>query len=361
VALPCSPTLARCASLCPELGERAPPGLKPGDLLHILGGGSPDGSLLFAVVASTSIGGSGVPACEGWVKGDQIQVLSSEDIAQLQEVPRLSTREVLRRTTLARAAEDWQDPEDEPSCLALRSGEMLQLLTVRGNWAFAWPLDAPSRRGWVPLAFVQIVESSVGTLLQREPQEISPSASAALLALVQQAAAVSTPPRRPPAWIGELPAVVAESAKQEEHAFRELLAESDAAAAAAAAAASQDAGLTDKLGEGDGDIELLDGEDLPEECYPLVVCTASFVPSRNPGEALLQLEAGDLVRVTSPLDAAMYHGFRRGDARQRGWFPQRSVKLLEDPLSEEADNLPVQIGLPPLPQVSEEVLRVSRA
>jgi len=349
--------------LCPALGEQAPPGLKPGDLLHVVGG-APDGSMAYAVVATSGTNGNGVPACEGWVRGDQMQILSPEDLAQLQEVPRLSVKDVLKRTTLARAAEDWQDPEDEPSCLALRTGEMLQLSTVRGNWAFCWPLDAPNRRGWVPLAFVQIGDSSVGTLLPKEEQELSPSASAAVLDLVRQASTVATPPRRPPAWMGDLPAVVAESAKQAEHAFREHLAESDAAAKAAAVAASQEAGtggfMNGQLAEDDDNIELLDAEDMPEDCYPLVVCKVAFTPPRNPSEALLELKAGDLIRVTSPLDAAMYYGFRQGDSRQRGWFPKRSVKLLEDPLSEEAENLPVQIGLPPLPQVSEEVLRLTR-
>jgi hypothetical protein len=213
----------------------------------------------------------------------------------------------------------------------------------------------------VPLAFVQIEESSVASLVPKEQHELTPGASAALAALMRQASAIATPPRRPHAWLGELPAVVSESAKQAEHAFREHLAETEAAAAAAAAAQDGAGGLVNgHLGEDDANLELFDTEDLPEDCYPLVVCKVPFTPQRSSAEAMLQLQAGDLVRVASQLDTCMYYGFRQGDARHRGWFPRRSVKLLEDPLSEEADNLPVQLGIPVMPQVPEEVLRLTR-
>jgi len=73
----------------------------------------------------------------------------------------------------------------------------------------------------------------------------------------------------------------------------------------------------------------------------------------HPPGALLAMAVGDLVRVTSTLEIPMYHGFAEGQTDKRGWFPARNVVVVEDPLSDELDVVPVQIGAPQLPAIPE--------
>lgn len=341
------------------------PGLAPGELLNIVGG-APDGSLVYAVVAAASNDGAagsggaaasnGHPLREGWVPGSAIEVLSPAEAAALPDSARLPMREVLRRTTLARATEPWQDA-DEPSSLELRADDVLQLSTVREGWGYGWPVATPSRRGWFPLAFVQMLESSVQSLVRDDmEEELSAGAATAILDLLRSA---QQPPPREWAWEGELPAAVAESARQSERSFREYLERQEAELAAqeqepdGGGDAPPDRGQPEEQEE---ELNLLSTE-LPEDCYPLYVCRTNFKPPAIAEGAMLSLTVGDLVRVTSITDAQMYFGFKDAQPSDRGWFPRGNVDLLDDPLQEGADDLPVQLGVPPLPEVPPHLRR----
>jgi len=362
VLLPVQPALALCvlarsAREDPPLGGEELPGLVVGEYLRLFAG-APDGGWVYGC----SLDG----AREGWLRGDQIRPLSLAEVAAAVAagVPAsLPLRAVLRRATLVRVHEDWQEPR-EPTVLELRAGDLVQLSTVRDGWGYGWPLDCPSRRGWFPLASVEVVNSSVDALVPRprDQQELTPGATAARQALVREASS-RQPPRRPPAWEGDLPAVVAESNAQAEREYRDRLDHFEVMEGFAQNAnGGQDSsmmpgGLANGAGDGGPRVDSLLEPELPEDCYPLVVCKMPFLPPKGTSGALLPMEVGDLVRVTSSLEAVMYHGFHEGKTSQRGWFPKKHTNLLEDPFGSEIDHLPVQIGPPPLPRVPEEFLQ----
>merc|ERR1712194_282526 len=106
-----------------------------------------------------------------------------------------------------------------------------------------------------------------------------------------------------------------------------------------------------------GDSNRILVEAPPEELYPLVVCKTEFaVPGAVNGE-LMQLRVGDLVRVTSILETAMYHGFLENKTTTRGWLPKNCVQLVEDPLDTTLENQPSLLGPPPLPVVPAHLRR----
>merc|ERR1719444_248542 len=109
---------------------------------------------------------------------------------------------------------------------------------------------------------------------------------------------------------------------------QELTPGASAALEVAAAAAALDAETRDDDQQEEEPDVTLEPEDLPDDCYPLVVCKTQFVPPKGTRGSLLALEAGDLARVTSLLDAAMYFGFVENRPTERGWFPRRNVTLL---------------------------------
>jgi len=346
VALPCPPELAVCVADGGTYLDGALPSPLIGEVLHVTSG-APDGKLIYVVAHRDS----GV--AEGWVPGSAIRLLATHEVPAT--TSRLPLPEALKRCTLAEVTEDWQDFEAQsPNALSVRAGERLQVSTVRQNWGYGWLLEAPGRRGWFPLAVIRKMESTMEKLVESKQEvHLSVSASAALCNLLQSA---PPPPPRLPAWQGELPQIVAESAQLATRAMQEEMEHTQAEAAMAAEEAG--ASLEPRQEEGPSNtLPSLVPEELPEDCYPLVVCQTAFVAPKGSAGALLPLAPGDLARVTSMLDCAMYHGFLEGRPTQRGWFPRRNVSLLEDPLSSTVDNLPVHIGAPPLPQVPPSLLQ----
>lgn len=351
VALPCPPALAVCVA---EVGvhlDGALPSPTVGEVLNVVSG-TPDGKLVYAVAGGPA---AGCGPREGWLPGNVVRLLEPEEAAEVPESSRLRPSEALMRVTLARVEEDWFDDRSADATLVIRAGEVLQVGTARRGWGYGWRVETPCRRGWFPLAMISRLPSSISELVEgMEEKELTSSATAALLSLLQSA---PPPPPRQPVWQGDLPPVVAESAQHASRAMQEAMEQTEAEAAMAA----QEMGTTYEARQEEGNIDSvmpsLVPEELPEDCYPLVVCKVPFTPPRSAGSALLKLATGDLARVTSLLEAAMYHGFVEGRPTERGWFPKRNVELLEDPLSSQVDNLPVHIGPPPLPQVPPALLK----
>lgn len=319
---------------------------------------SPDATLAYCVARDGAAG----QLREGWLPATSIRELEPE-AAGVPADARLPLAEQLRRTTLARAEEDWQSP-GEPSALAITAGELLALSAVRSGWALGCPLERPERQGWLPLAFVRVLDSSVAALAPQGEQELSERATAALVDLLKETA---PPPLMQWSWEGELPPAVAESAQRFEREWREERAQMEAQQAQAAAAAGASAGVDSGVAQAgapaagrDPMDDMFAEENLPEDAYPLAVCKAEFKPPRNgPAQGvLLPLLIGDLVRVTSLLDAGMCHGFLDGKPARRGWFPRKNVNVLDDPLDPRAaESAPVQLGPLPLPTVPPHLRR----
>lgn len=351
VALPCPPQLATCIlDSCGYL-DGAFPSPVVGEFLNIVCG-TPDGKLVYAAARAPQ------GLREGWLPGNAFRLLEPHEASEVPQASRLSPAEALQRTTLASVAEDWHE-FDQPTTLSLRAGAILQVSTLREarGWGYGWMVDAPDRRGWFPLAMIRRVESSISSLVEgKDDIQLTATATDALRSLLQS---VPQPPPRQPVWQGELPPIVAKSAQQAAHEMQEAMEQTQAEASMAA----QEAGgaLEPRQEEvEDAYMPNLVPEDLPEDCYPLVVCKQAFTPPKRSKDSLLKLGAGDLARVTSMLDSAMYHGFVEGRPTERGWFPRRNVVLLEDPLSSQADSMAVDIDRPSMPEVPPALLQQKR-
>lgn len=361
VPLPRPPVLARSLVATGDEGwgagcDKALPRTQHGEILNIINK-SPDAALAYCVARDGATG----QLREGWLPAASISELGP-DAEGVPPNARLSLSEQLKRTTLVRVEEDWHSP-GEPSTLAISAGDLLSLSCERSGWALGFPMDRPERQGWLPLAFVRRLDSSVLALASENEPELTERATAALVDLLKE-----TAPPQPMqwSWEGELPAAVAESAQRFEREWREERAQMEAqqahAAAAAAASAGVDGGAQGGIPASNCDPidELFVEENLPEEAYPLAVCKTQFTPPRNgPAQGvLLQLLIGDLVRVTSLLDAGMCHGFLDGKPARRGWFPRKNVNVIDDPLDPRAsDSAPVQLGPLPLPTVPPHLRR----
>lgn len=359
--LPRPPILARSLVATGDEGwgagcDKALPRTKPGEILNVINK-SPDAAMAYCVARDDATG----QLREGWLPAVSMTELGL-DAEGVPPNARLSLSEQLKRTTIVRVEEDWHNP-GEPSTLAISAGDLLSLSSERNGWALGFPLDRPERQGWLPLAFVRKLDSSVLALASENEPELTERARADLVDLLKE-----TPPPPPMqwSWEGELPAVVSESAQRFEREWREERAQMEAqqahAAAAAAASAAADGGPADGLLAPNRDPleELFMEENLPEEAYPLAVCKTQFTPPRNsPAQGvLLPLLLGDLVRVTSLLDAGMCHGFLDGKPARRGWFPRKNVNVIDDPLDPRAsDSAPVQLGPLPLPSVPPHLRR----
>merc|ERR1711972_419559 len=155
-------------------------------------------------------------------------------------------------------------------------------------------------------------------------EELSAAATASLLELLK---AAPPPPARKWAWEADLPAIVTESAEQAERDYHDSMAKMEAVAAAEAEEDHTTTANEDKSEK------LFTLESMPDDSYALAVCKIAFVPPRGTSDALLHLEIGNLVRITSLLDAKMCQGFPEGKRDKVGWFPRANVHVIEDPLS----------------------------
>jgi len=307
---------------------------------------TPDGGQVYAVTRSEQAN-----VHHGWITHDAVHLLTSSEAAAVPDEVRLSIQEVLKHTTIVSVHEDWQDIY-EPATLALRTGEILQISMFKAGWAFGWPLEYPTQRGWFPLAYVQHIGSQVSALAPHPEHELSSSATAALVELIKEA------PKPPPSqWDleGDLPPIVAESVAHSEREWQERFAQMDSEAAAPQDTVDDTSGLAGDIEDTVG--QLFAEEPLPDDCYPLMVCTKEFTPPKGTSGALLQVHVGDLIRVTSAMDAAMCYGFLDNRPATRGWFPKKFVRRLEDPLDVSNDSLPAHIGAPPLPQIPAWLIR----
>lgn len=351
--LPRPPVLAEVTQASSDdLGRNTLQGLKPGEIVHIIGS-VPDGSAVYAVNTGSS------PAVrEGWIASSSVKPLSSQETV---DAPRLPLRELLKRVTLARAEENWLGIQDPETCLpALRVGELLQLGAVRDNWAYGWYLRNPKQKGWFPLALARRLEPSASSLVSTEEgEELSANAAEALVELLRR---VPQPP--PQAFSAncplELPAAVEASARSHEQQWKEKFQDIDdqkACEALAEARAAEEAAAAAAAPHKPEAIDIFPPDTIPADSYPLYVCRTAFscTAAGTWGRAyksLLNIEVGDLVRVVSLPDAHMYCGFREERPNFRAWFPRRCVEQLEDPLDAEADTGHVGhlgIGPPPLP------------
>jgi len=343
VPLPAPPALARRMAPKGSLDEAALPGVRQGEVVNLVNRPL-NCDMVYAVAC-----GAGVPQREGWVSSNSMRLLEPEESASVPESAHLSIKETLKHVTIMRVEEDWQD--DEPSTLTLRAGDLLQVNTVKDGWAFGWSLESSYRQGWFPVAMTRKIEPTVESLVRSEAEELTPSA---VMTLVDLLKATPPPPPQSWTWTGDLPAAVAESAKRGEQEWQEGFDKMEAAA--------QEVAEVEAAGSSPGPPEELFGEEnIPEDCYPLAVCTSNFVPPKHGSGALLPLQVGELVRVTSLLESGMYHGFLEGRSTVNGWFPRRSVKIVENPLDASSDNLPVHLGTATLPPVPPNLLRRSGA
>jgi len=360
VALPSPATLAKLLQPSGEsTGKDELDGLNTGDLVHITGG-TPDGTSLYAVAAEPSPHSSpSKPARlrDGWLESSIVKPLPPSESAS---AARLPLRELLKRVTLARAEEDWLGLDDPVTLFpAFHAGELLQLAAVQDSWAYGWCLRQRSRRGWFPVALVQRLEPSASSLATAEDgEELSERSAGALLDLLRQA-------ERPPpnvlsaACPRELPPAVAASAREQQQLWEDKFEEIDAKAASEAAALR--ANQEQPSQAEDAEVFPAPGA-IPDDSFPLFVCKSPFKQGgsgANTNKALLTLEVGDLIRVVSVLEAAMYCGFHEDRPSKRGWFPRRCVEQLEDPLGTNGDVVPVGglgLGPPPLPQVPHALL-----
>jgi len=352
IPLPCLPTLARLASS----GNPNVSTLGHGDVLNIINA-TPDGSSVAYIVCRQASGNDRFH--HGWLPREAVQIITPAEAAELPETVHLTMREWLQHVTLMSVEDDWQSDED--GTLGLWRGDVLQVCQFReGGWAFGWLPENPARRGWFPSALVNLVDSCIDSLKKTEIEELSASASAALVTVLKDG---GTPPPLEWTWEGELPSVVAESAHQLEREFRDNVAqmEADAAAAAAAAAALEKAdtptnGLGNNIDHAETTKMFVLEDEGPDESFPLVVCKEAFnPPGGSRASALLQILPGDLVRVTSPLDALMYHGFKEGKRSLGGWFPKKNVQIVEDPLKSAEED--VYLGPLPMPRVPQVLLQ----
>lgn len=360
-ALPCRPVLAQTLILGEGMGEDAIPDLKQGEVVNIING-TPDGRLIYGVARSGSS-----TLREGWLKTDAVRVLGTAEVENVPIETRLPFNEILEHTTLVCADEDWADLDDE-STLWIRAGDIIQIGMTRRSWLYGWLLDAPARRGWFPATFAHHVTSSMEMLAKEEEEDLAENSLEHLAELFKT---MQAPPRMEWHWDGELPEVVEESERElaKEWQAKAKAAEDEALAQAQHAQAhSQTQAQPESAGmpiHGESTPPVAeDGVNAnarvvaaPEELYPLVVCKVDFkVPGAVNGE-LLELRIGDLVRVTSILETAMYHGFLENKHTQRGWFPKNCVQLVEDPLDTTLENQPIQLGPPPLPVVPASLRR----
>lgn len=361
VSLPRPPALVKFSQPAGEdLGKNALQDMQPGELLHITGG-SPDGSALYGIKAATKdrLDNSVYNSGHGWLSRASVQPASPQEVTGVACLP---LREHIRRVTLARAIDDWSPEEDFPESLpSLRSGDLMQVGAIRDTWAYGWPLEHPSRRGWFPVALARRLEPMTSSLVGVEmEEELCPSAASALVELIRRA---PQPPANAQTSIcpPELPPVVAESGRKLQSQWEDKFAQIDSDAQEAAAMAQRTAeGNTAQIHDGIND--LFTPELIPDDAYPLYVCRSRFQPPHRrgaaPDKALLPVQNGDLIRVVSALEATMYCGFLEGRPNLKGWFPARCVEQLEDPLTIEADAVPVGhlgIGAPPLPEVPPSV------
>lgn len=320
---------------------------------------TPDGSLHYGVVCSSS------SSKKGWIAGDAVELLSSEDAARVPPENRLSIMQLLQHVTLVRVEEEWEDfLTRDPATLSLPlRGEILQLCMVRGDWAHGLSLEAPSRRGWFPLAVVSGLEApNLAALASKDEEPLLPVAADAVVELLRAAG----PPKRQQ-WDcpRDPPARVMQSASEVEKDFKEkyerlLQAEVPPPRPPDAGRPGVDLVQLLERAEANPDdsaalMNLLNHqESLPEEHYPLVVCKMAFCPQRGLADALLRLEVGDLVRVKTELAGqtmcfgSIWSPTSRPVTRS-GWFPRRNVEVVEDPLDDAVESMPLDARLPQVP------------
>lgn len=335
--------------------------LTTGQVVHITSR-APDDTKLYVVAALQSTGAE-TSWEEGWLEGSTLQPLTPQE--QVEQKARLPLAELLKRSTIFRAKGDWEpwegEVEDPDVCVpSLIAGELVQLEAVRGARAYGWAMKQPNRRGWIPLNCIERVESTASQLAstyKEEGEELDDIAAASVLELVQNAprppldSASACPPSLPP--------VVAASMREEAIAWAEKCERLEAQVAQEAEAQRAAEACNAQRPDTEVNELFLSQPRMPDDSFPLFVCRSAFAPpqkqgaAKSGGGALLTIEVGDLLRVTSLLEAPMYCGFNEDKPDVRGWFPKRCVEMLEDPLDGEADLVPVaaEAGPPPLPEI----------
>lgn len=277
---------------------------------------------------------------DGWVRASTVRLLSTQEAAALPADRHLSIQEMLVFTQIVRVTQDWPSEAEAPAySLRLIPGELVQVKSVSGNVAFGWPIASPGRRGFFPMAYVEPVErgrvSALARLVPEEP-------------LVSWRPEKKAPPAsfwRPPS---DMPQIVVESDRLLQ---RDLMTGFDKLKQERAA------GMHGSGEQEDGD-DIHKYVQLDPEFLPLFVCRERFRPPECAKVAMLELQVGDLVRVSSPLEQnQLYFGMidHRLEHR-RGWFPARNVKLVDHPLHPELVPAPVTPW-----QIPDELRRLLRS
>mmetsp|Transcript_111909 Transcript_111909/g.316242 ORF Transcript_111909/g.316242 Transcript_111909/m.316242 type:complete len:384 (+) Transcript_111909:56-1207(+) len=347
------PPLARLARIVQldngmsALEGRELPQARIGEILNVTNA-TPDGELLYCVACDGQDNQSNEHRVrEGWLPSQAVDELETSEAEALPCEVRLRGSELYKRLTFVYASEDWQDVGDDPCTLELMEGDVLQLSGLEDGWAYGWTLEQPSKTGWFPMSTVQRLEPTLASLGHTIEQPLTPLAAEDDIRLLMSK---PFPPPHDFEWEGELPALVAESMERMESEWQnvfaridaDLAAKMEASVAAEASGHENEGGAAPPVGAGTGQSERIGEEDLegtfvdgvPDDALPLYVCKVAFQPPAA-SEALLELEPGDLVRVTTLPGAHMLFGFLDGRREHCGWIPRNVVSLLEDPLSQE--------------------------
>eukprot|EP00927_Polykrikos_kofoidii_P086851 TRINITY_DN9852_c0_g4_i2.p1 TRINITY_DN9852_c0_g4~~TRINITY_DN9852_c0_g4_i2.p1 ORF type:complete len:418 (+),score=78.11 TRINITY_DN9852_c0_g4_i2:86-1339(+) len=330
----------------------------------------PDGKWLYCVVKSRPRNGDVTVQAlrEGWVPTAAVEELTQAEVLEVPSDALLTGKAHYEHLSFAEVMDAWRDQDGRPSTLDLCENDILQLSCIKAKdgWAFGWPLEEPSRRGWFPLSKVKRLEPALESLV-RSDRPLVQSATEEIRVLIKSG---PLPGKQTWDFEGQLPQVVKDSMAQQLREWKEMMSKMDAdeeaaeaarqAVAAAAivdgnqedgthqsasgfAGAAANAALVTESGGDESqviaDIPIdpnnLFNDHMDEELYPLMVCRDAFRPKAlaDSTKVLLALEVGDLVRSTTLLTAQMLYGFIEGASNRRGWFPRKNMQLLHDPLN----------------------------
>mmetsp|Transcript_72315 Transcript_72315/g.150874 ORF Transcript_72315/g.150874 Transcript_72315/m.150874 type:complete len:337 (+) Transcript_72315:91-1101(+) len=263
---------------------------------------------------------------EGWLPGGYVDFASSEEMF----APTLE--EVMKRCTWVRALEERATTDMTE--LVLTADNLVRLLTVKQGWGWGWKVSDPERiRGWFPLSQVEVVYPSLEELVVE----------------MNKGWGEARPEEEDFDDIDRVPSEQGETVPQEPQ-FDQPFGDEYAAGGMEQDYAFNSVPPTRAAPENLFETHTT----LREDQYPLFTCKKAL-EKKNP--AMLEIEVGDLIRVTSPLDASHFYGFRVGNPQVKGWFPNTLVERIETDCQPSVGNLtvpqmeeiPAWLIQPPLP------------
>lgn len=342
--------------------------LQVGDVINVINA-LPSNEQLYGVVCMPS-GENHTQIRSGWLPTNIVRRLSNEEIRKLRPEVVLSMLDVVRRAALVRVDLGVDEEWFEPECLPLHNGDVLQLSAAEDDWGFGRPLRCLDQAGWFPLTKVTPTNplEPVSTDPAPVPDEAHAPTPDALCSLKDFL--TSQPPPGEFDWDHEipLPPLVDESVRHFEaewnsmgFGFAQPLPDVISFEVPGEDVPRVAAGGDDFQGgdfEQDLDVASCINKTTELEMLPLVVVTEAFKPSPEIPE-MLELNVGDLVRVSTPLHIMMYHGtleptVNKANSKEwkKGWFPKKFVEVVERPPGTMAKQIPAEMTVletpPPL-------------